>query len=137
MNDLHGRSLAGEGLLGAWAPRDRRRLVATLDSQGRTGGPIVVTAGAPMKQRPPCRFEILFAPLAAVGGEPRLIGLYQPLTDRPRGMAREFSGDRHRGRVGRAAAVAAPAPGRPRRPADRLTRKARRAPTVARFARGG
>jgi hypothetical protein len=78
--ELHGRPMQGIDLLTLWKPEHRLPLRAALEGSLRTAEPLVLTATAD-GDGPPCRMEILFAPLMGERGHAdRFLGLCQPLS---------------------------------------------------------
>ncbi len=81
LTDLHRRDLRHKDILSLWAPTDRPRISAGIETARREGEPMVVMAEAQADGGLTCRLEILLLPLRADGApSDRCLGLYQPLS---------------------------------------------------------
>jgi hypothetical protein len=80
LTDLHQRDLRQADFVRLWAPADRPRLSAAIETARREAEPVVAIAEARASHELSLRIEILLAPLRADGSAPdRFLGLYQPI----------------------------------------------------------
>lgn len=79
--ELHGRELHGEAFVALWAPPDRPRVLAALESARRAAAPQVLACRAETLAGSTLALELVLAPLTGpTDAADRVLGLHQPLS---------------------------------------------------------
>ena len=79
VEDLHGAAMVGSDFMSLWAPADRPRLQAAIETALSRRRSLIAAAHGRSVAGAEARLEILLAPLAGRQGQvDRLLGLYQP-----------------------------------------------------------